>query len=217
MGSKTVEAIRYLQHVGKLHPEKDENGIFRFDDAELERVRSEREAEGLTPRLTSGELALMRSDRAAEMEEVRAHNALMEKLGREYDLGIRLRAEAHERDCAARAEFERVHMDQRTAAQALGIGVLERRARLEGLEGAGLLHPVPPPFGARIVCTEAGEPLRVEQGLSRMHVSGAPFYPKAEVLAVRHRMGLPQPRINPFEVSSAETFAGWLASFLKRA
>jgi hypothetical protein len=185
LGLRTVEGIRYLERTGKLHPTKDEAGVNRFDVAELDRVKKEREEQGITPRLTTEELALTRADRAAEVEAEREHEAWCVKFEADREKRERLESEVRRGDEAARDAFLRDYVTERTAAEALGFGLLERRARLDELVGVGKLREVEPPLSARIVLTVYGEPLRVEQGPDRIRIDGGPFYPRAEVLALR--------------------------------
>jgi hypothetical protein len=185
LGLRTVEGVRYLERTGKLHPTKDAGGVNRFDVAELDRVKKEHEEQGITPRLTTEELALTRAERVAEMEAEREHLAWCAKFEADLEKGERLESEVRRGDEAARDSFLRDHVTERTAAEALGFGVLERRPRLGELVGVGKLREVEPPLSGRVVRTVYGEPLRVEQGPDRLRIEGGPFYPRAEVLALR--------------------------------
>jgi hypothetical protein len=198
LGMRTEQGVRYQERLGNLHPTKDENGINRFEPAELDRLKKRREEKGITPRLTTEELARTRADRADEMAAMRECDASFARVQTEADTHRRLRAEVERTDEAAREEFLRDHVDEPTAGEALGFTLLERRVRLEKLGRAGVLHPVEPPLRARIIRGDYGESLRVERGPHRLALAG-PFYSRAEVLSVRNQPPKPPPPSPTFE------------------
>jgi hypothetical protein len=186
LGMRTIEGIRYLERAGKLHPTKDDGGVHRFDPAELERVKQEREGEGTTARLTTEDLARLRPEREVEAASYRGHRAWGDRLQAEARAEALMDAEVKRRNELARAKFDQDHLDEQTTAAALGFDVLERSLRLHALVRAGLLREVRLPLYAQIVRGPAGEPLGVEQGDTRMYIPGRPFFLRAEVLTLRN-------------------------------
>lgn len=165
LGFETIQGVRALERHGRLHGDKDDNGVVRFSRREVEKIRAEREAAGKP---------------VQSREEV--DKTIRGDLGDE-DLDERLDAQVKATNKEKRATFEASHLDEHAVGLALGIPPSERHSRVREFCQAGLLRKVESP---KQLVVEGGddEPLRIEDGLYPL-VVGGPFYPREDVLRLR--------------------------------
>ncbi len=163
LGMKSVEGVRYLERTDKLHPEKDETGVHRFDPEELERVKAQRETGGRSPRLDGADLGAVRrgltSARRAMVPEKPGWLGVFEKQAADDAFHSSVRAKNE----ATRADFLRDHVSAKAAAEMLGFGPGDWRLGIRRLVRAELLVPVVAPR-ERVVEDFFGMPLREVEG-----------------------------------------------------
>ena len=166
LGFETIQGVRALERGGRLHGDKDDNGIVRFSRREVEKIRAEREAAGKPVQSSEEVDKTIRGDTDGD------------------DVEERLEAQVEARNKEKRAAFEASHVDETAVGLALGFGIHERRAGIYSLWRAGLLRKVEPPKELVVEGGYANEPFRIEDGLYPL-VLGGPFYAREDVLRLR--------------------------------